>query len=595
MKNSRSFFQNAQKAWQDKAEAAEKYSARLSFLRVIFFLGAIAMLFFFYRWEWWGLLLTAALVLPWSFGMLVVLHNTGNKRKKMAQLKLRLNEDELKRLDLEIDQFETGESFNNYAHPYTQDLDIFGLRSIFQWLSRCVSPNGKKVLAHWLSKPGLREEILERQNRVRALAEITDWRQDCMATIAYHHSEELEAFGILENWLKNKNQKRRTLHTLVPILLTLITLGLLVLASLGLILWAWFLGMVLINFLVVTQANKRLKKEEIKVVDRYAGLKGLSEVLEKLGHEDFKSRLDDYRISIQGEGNYKKVTGKILRLMDWTKARGNMFYGILNMLFFLDIHIDAALESWKTNHSERVLRWLHGIAILEAEISLADQTFAMTPATFPEILETGPILEVKGIIHPLLQGANAISNTFSIENEGSLALITGANMSGKSTFLRTLGVNMVLAYAGAPVIAQSMRISLMQIFTCMRTNDNLSEGASGFYAELFRIKSMLNTLETSPIHVFFMLDEVLKGTNSDDRHKGALALMHQLSKSRGLGLVTTHDLPLGQTCEKEKIAKNYSFNSSVEGEKINFTFKLEPGICNSFNASFLMKMMGIKI
>ena len=197
--------------------------------------------------------------------------------------------------------------------------------------------------------------------------------------------------------------------------------------------------------------------------------------------------------------------------------------------------------------------------------------------------------------NPLIFANERICNDFSLKEQGQIAVVTGSNMSGKSTFLRTLGVNAVLAFTGAPCCAASITLSNFQVFTGMRTQDNLEEHVSSFYAELKRIKQLLETVQKNESPVFFLLDEILKGTNSKDRHLGSAALVRQLSEEQAFGLVSTHDLELGDLADVMDKVVNYSFNSHINGNEISFDYKLTRGICRSFNASKLMENMGIKI
>jgi len=232
---------------------------------------------------------------------------------------------------------------------------------------------------------------------------------------------------------------------------------------------------------------------------------------------------------------------------------------------------------------------------LEALCSLAGFSYSNPHYVYPSIEDEKAYIKVRSLGHPLILNQERITNDLDLEKPGSIALVTGSNMSGKSTFLRTVGVNIVLGLCGAPVCAESAEISHVQLFTGMRTEDNLEEHVSSFYAELQRIQSLLKMVDQEETTILFMLDEILKGTNSKDRHKGAAALIRQLSKTNSFGFVSTHDLELGDLQQELSGVKNYSFNSRIEGDEIIFDYTLEEGLCRSFNASKLMEKIGINM
>ncbi|MDH5599168.1 MAG: DNA mismatch repair protein MutS, partial [Cyclobacteriaceae bacterium] len=297
-----------------------------------------------------------------------------------------------------------------------------------------------------------------------------------------------------------------------------------------------------------------------------------------------------------GQGvNASHRLAKLSGLLEYFHARANAFYHIFNLFFFLDIHLIRALESWKSKNADYVSEWFDKVSEMEAINSLAGFHHANPSYQFPAISEEGHSFEATALGHPLIAQEKRICNDAKLEGKGQVYIVTGSNMSGKSTFLRTVGINTVMAYAGAPVCASAMNLSLFNLFSCMRTIDDLSESISSFYAELKRIRQLLDYAENSTTPVFFMIDEVLKGTNSDDRHKGAKALALQLSEMNVFGLISTHDITLGALEEKGEKFRNLNFDSRLEGNEIIFDYKLKEGICQSFNASWLMKKMGIKV
>jgi DNA mismatch repair ATPase MutS len=280
------------------------------------------------------------------------------------------------------------------------------------------------------------------------------------------------------------------------------------------------------------------------------------------------------------------------KLLDFINSRSNLFYGLFDLLLLLDVYLVNGFYKWKRENRKDLSRWFGNIADIEVLGSLALYSFANPEYSFPELTSGSQQWEAQGLGHPLIPDAERVTNNFSVEKDSPLAIITGSNMSGKSTFLRTVGINSILAYAGAPVAAHTMRLGMFRIFTAMRTEDDLSSHISSFYAELKRIKALLDSLDQHP--TLCLLDEILKGTNTEDRHRGAKGLLIQLSETNTAGLVSTHDLALGKWGQAHGFA-NFSFNSTISNDQIHFDYHISSGICHSFNASQLMKNMGIRL
>ncbi|GAB3827549.1 hypothetical protein GCM10028895_39940 [Pontibacter rugosus] len=267
----------------------------------------------------------------------------------------------------------------------------------------------------------------------------------------------------------------------------------------------------------------------------------------------------------------------------------------LNTILMWDFVWMYRLERWKAQHLEKLEHTLEVLAELEALASMAAFQHAHPHYAVPQLSEQPFLYKASALAHPLIFSVSPVANDFYMQGTGHAIVITGSNMSGKTTFLRTVGINMVLSLMGAPACATSMELAPAQVYTAMRTSDNLAENTSSFYAELKRLRVLLEMTEVGQ-PVFYLLDEILKGTNSRDRHLGAMSLIRQLHKRNAAGLISTHDLELGaMEQELNGSVENYSFNSDIIGDEIRFDYKLTPGICRSFNASKLMQLMGIAI
>jgi DNA mismatch repair ATPase MutS len=285
---------------------------------------------------------------------------------------------------------------------------------------------------------------------------------------------------------------------------------------------------------------------------------------------------------------------EVFQLRGWKREFNNFFYSILNALWFLDVYMIILTEKWKFKNRSHLNTWASAVSEFEVISSLAGLYYSNPSFSFPVINETHYTIHFAGLGHPLINQEKRICNNFILNGRGEIAMITGSNMGGKSTFLRTVGVNMVLALMGAPCCARSGAVSNMQLFSSMRTQDNLQEGVSSFYAELKRIQQLLKLIESGQ-PIFFLLDEMFKGTNSKDRHRGGFSLITQLKALNAFGIISTHDLELAALAGNHKIITNYSFNSIIDNGEMIFSYELTDGLCKDFNASELMKRSGIKI
>jgi DNA mismatch repair ATPase MutS len=288
-----------------------------------------------------------------------------------------------------------------------------------------------------------------------------------------------------------------------------------------------------------------------------------------------------------------KSLGRILERLDY---RLNFIVFIpLNTFLFWDLQQVFALEKWKENNRHTISDWFKGLAEMEATCSLANCSFNHPEWAFPVFSEKDAVFEAAELGHPLLPPSKRIDNSFFTSGKGQLNLVTGSNMAGKSTFLRSIGVNIVLAMAGAPVCARSLQLSPLKVMSSMRISDNLEESTSTFYAELKKLKEIIEAVNRNE-KVFLLLDEILRGTNSADRHAGSKALIKQLIHHQAAGVMATHDLELAKLAtEFPGNIQNYHFDVQVANEELFFDYKLKQGVCQSMNASILMKKIGIEL
>jgi DNA mismatch repair ATPase MutS len=566
----------------------------IALLRVVIFILVLTLIIVFANYGMGKELMISIIVFPFIFGLVVKAHNKISYQRKRADILSKINAAESKIFNGNLSEQEQGIKFKDKLHPYINDLDIFGQNSVFQLLNRCTTEGGRELLAKWLSHFSKKSEIEKRQTAVKELTSNINWRQEFQAH-GLHKENSLEDPEPLIHWLKtpyNYNSVFKVIAFIFPAL-TIVSILLNVFLDTSIY---YSVGIFFISGFILKQFSEHIKNLSESVSQHVGLLATYSALIKHLETSSFESeRLkllksylhhDDHKASVSIQNLYK--------ILDFLNARSNFFYFIIDTLLLFDLHIVFMAERWKKKNQADIALWFGTISEFEAINSIAGFAYSNPNFIFPKISDGDYKLEISEIAHPLIKKHERISNNYSLQGMGGLTIITGSNMSGKSTFLRTLGVNVVLGLSGAPVCAKEMTVSELQIFTSMRTEDNLEEHVSSFYAELQRIKALLEEVEKGK-PVLFMLDEILKGTNSQDRHIGAVSLAKQLSKTSAFGLISTHDLELGKLEKELKNVSNYSFNSEVKGDEIIFPYKLDEGICKSFNASALMEKMGIKI
>ena len=509
----------------------------------------------------------------------------------------KINEEESDRLKGNLNQFESGSRFRNPKHPYTADLDIFGEHSVYQLVNRAVTSIGKEKMAAWLSAGAKVPEIIFRQQAVAELRPDIDWRQHLQAK-ALHYKHQVEEPFRFFGWLKAPDFFRdKQWLKLATFVLPFLTLGSIIFFFTGFTGYPAVLFMVtqyLVNYKYAAARDDYYEKSS-GMYDILGSYRDLLRHLENRPSQAEKLKALKQHLVVQEQTASAQIH-RLAVIVEYLSARMNVYISfILNAVLMWDFFWMFRLEGWKKQVGPELEHILEVIAETEALASLAAFGFAYPEYAVPTLSEVPFEVDARETGHPLIFSAQRITNNFNMAGTGHTCIITGSNMSGKSTFLRTLGVNMVLAQAGSVVCARQFRLFPVQVFTAMRTEDNLAESTSSFYAELKRLRQLLD-LSAGDAPVFYLLDEILKGTNSRDRHEGAKALIRQMHHRNAAGLVSTHDLELGaMQQEHPDYITNYSFNSTIEEDKILFDYKLQPGLCHSFNASKLMQLMGIEI
>lgn len=525
-------------------------------------------------------------------------HSIAEKKTSLYQAMSAWNERENNRLYGDLTGIPGGEEFAEPTHPYIGDLDIFGKISLFALINRCFTPEGSLLLATWLKFPADKETILKKQATIREIAPLVTFREQFGAHGKAGTKQEAEQQS-LTGWFSNLASAN--MRNYLPILAWISTLSaiLILIMSFGTLPWEYVFIPVALNLMLLGATRKTIKKLMEQSEGKGFLLEAFGNNLRQIEKQEFHTELaltlqENLKAEhLPASTLLKKLSG-YLDMMDY--SRNPYFYLVGNFLFAWDIHWLNAIIRWKNKHLASTEKWLKSVNTVEALTSLAGATYLWEDASFPEILEKENLkLQGEDFRHPLIFSTERTSNSFSIEGEGTAVIITGSNMSGKSTFLRTLGINTILALSGGPVLSKDMKVSIMQVFTSMRTADSLQENTSSFYAELKRLKQMMDLFDKK-LSVLYLLDEILKGTNSADRHAGCKALLKELINMNGIGLIATHDLELTDLEQSfpDKIS-NYHFSSEVKEGNLYFDYKLKEGVCTSFNALELMRKTGIKV
>ena len=575
-----------------ETKAQEKFNT-LAFARVIIFVAIISGIIVLNQ-NGGAIWAGAIAVLTILFFVLMKKQQAARRERDFQRNMQTVNEDEIERLSFRFKRVDTGINFQEKNHGYATDLDIFGEYSLYRLLNRTRTAEGSKRLSAWLKSHASLEEVLMRQEASEDFKKYPETRQSWEAT-ALLHEHAAQQVGAFRSWSAEKlpdNLVKSLMWRYFP----LVTLAVGALVFTGLIpYWTFILSLgwhavILKRFLPSIQS----------ITNRTTALGftliAYSELLENAESASYDSRWWTIRRSlIKGSAIALKKVGGLFEKLDY---RNNVFFSLfVGIPLMWDLHCIAGLEKWKSEHNAKLNDWLDVLADTEAMNSLAGHAFAYPDYAVPQVTwENGVYIEAENMGHPLIPSDKRISNNFKMNGMGQTILVTGSNMSGKSTFLRTIGLNVVLAQVGAVVSATKFSCSPLRVFSSMRTQDSLEENTSSFYAELKRLRQLLEMAdEGDQSPVFYLLDEILKGTNSADRHRGAEALIRQLHTKKSSGLVSTHDLELGEWGALENYVHNFHFRSDVEDGKLHFDYKLHHGICKSFNASELMRMMGIDI
>lgn len=596
------FTERQQKFSQTEQTTQRRYN-QLAFWRLVWFLGAVAL-------TWACIQVNAqlgaiAFSLVGIIGFLVLLkiHQRVRRERDLNHQLVFINQDEAARLKRHYLRPEMGEQFASTTHHYTSDLDVFGKHSLFRLLNRTHTYEGQKRLAKWLKAPSSPDAIRLRQQAVAELLPQFDWRQQFEA-MAYLEETINRSPDTLVSWATSEQPAIPRSLNVIRFLFPTLTTSLFVAWLLGYLPGLAVLVALAVHGLVLSRTSARAQEASEKTFDISTALRAfqvLFEQAERLQGDAHRLRVIQQALTSDNRSASKAI-GQLGRITENLNYRRNpYFYLLFGVATLWDIHYLFQLERWRKQHGPDLGRWFEALGELEALNSLSGFAYAHPAYATPDIIDDEFLVDIQAAAHPLLPTDRSITNSIRLSGVGQTVLITGSNMSGKSTFLRTIGANVVLALAGAVVSAERFWCSPVRVFTSMRTQDSLEESTSSFYAELKRLQTLIAlseqpiSLSKGQLPVLYFLDEILKGTNSADRHRGAEALIRQLHQTTASGFVSTHDLELGQLTDADEFVRNFHFQSDLHNGALVFDYKLRTGICQSFNASQLMQAIGINL
>ena len=545
------------------------------------------------------------------FAWLVVIHDRRLRDLERQRRSAAFFERALKRLDgTWAGTGETGERYRRADHPYAVDLDLFGKGSLFELLSTARTHIGEDTLAQWLLAPAELETIRRRHLGIDELRPRLDLRED-LAVLGEEARTGVDPVS-LAAW--GEAPAAAGLLGLRATMGLLAALG--VVGALALFTWLCAIGnilrlpagmdslardlglvILLVNGLFLHRHRKSTEAVVAAVEHAAHGLGLLSEVLVRLERERFQSPLlAELRQSLDAAGEPPSLRiARLNKLVERLDSRDHVLVRVLEPFLLWTMHTAALVERWRRDSGPAVRRWLTATGEIEALCSLAGYAFDHPDDPFPEFLEGKAALEAEGICHPLLPAGAAVRNDVLLGTAPQVMILSGSNMSGKSTLLRTLGINAVLAQAGAPVRARKLRLTPLAVWASIQLSDSLQGGVSRFYAEILRIRQILDAT-AGPLPVLFLIDEFLAGTNSHDRRIGADALVRGLVERGAIGIATTHDLALAEIVENlGERAANVHFEDRIEDGKIRFDYVMRPGVVRKSNALELMRSVGLEI
>ncbi len=588
-----------------KKKTHKRLIQKVGFARGITFLVSLGLLFYSQT----GLFIGVSALMFVLFLVLLKFNNTLRTKLSEIEAALRINEHELRLIEThDFSYFHSGDEFVNPEHPFSDDMDLFGKTSVFQYLNRTITCGGKLKFAQSLMQTYRRKaEILQRQEAVRELCQDTEFRErfavlgtayapDNYFSTQYLHTHDDLGVSFAEWFSEAPVLKKTKIWLVISYLAPTITVFLTGLAVFGGLPYIYAVLFGMLNLTFVGTKLKSINLEHSKLSRFTSSVQVVRLLSELISKNKFKTPLlKSLQENISGHGvpgtTPPERLEKLLKRLDY---RLNFLVGfMLNSLFLWDIHVIRQLDSFRKAHAHTFDLFLDAVYTVDSLNSFSGFAYNNPEFSYPAIDDANFKFEIKQGGHFLIHRSKRVDNDFTITGLQKIGIITGANMAGKSTFLRTVGVNIILASAGSVVCAEKMSYSPINLYTSIRSRDSLSENASYFFAELMRIRKIIETLNQGE-KLFVIIDEMLRGTNSKDKHEGSRGLILKLLKYNAVGLVATHDVQLGELSQTypENIF-NRRFESEITDGELFFDYKMKDGVSRHLNATFLMQKYGI--
>ncbi len=586
--NSLVFYTQQQAELENNASILKKKLINLGVFRLFVFLGTVFLIYLTFG-DFPDVFIIAALGFS-LFSFLVLKYINLKREKDIVDAKLDINKTEIKVLKREFHHLKSGKEFVNPAHYYSNDIDLFGKGSFFQYANRTKTNDGKVKLAQTFTENKI-DGILEKQNSINELSEKVKWRQhfSALASLVTVKSDTTS----IVSWMLNYKNKLPKFLGVLSLVFSVISVILIVLVSFSyipatvVVIW-FFVGLIISGmFVKITQS---LYTETDVVRETF---KQYHQLLNEIETEKFTSKnLIEKQEIIKSENKKASVIFKeFSKILDGFDQRNNIVIAVFgNGLFLWEIKSASKVEKWISDYKHTVKEWFEVVAYFDAQNSLGNFKFNHPKFVFPKLSDKKETIKSNQLGHPLLKVDRRIDNDFVIDDE-HFFIVTGANMAGKSTFLRTISLSIVMANCGLPVCAESFLYAPIKLITSMRTTDSLTEDESYFYSELKRLKFIVDEIKVEKY--FIILDEILKGTNSRDKAIGSKKFVEKLTKSKSTGIIATHDVSLCELENEFSDVENYYFDAEVIKDELHFDYTLKNGICKNMNASFLLKKMEI--
>lgn len=583
--NPQSFYQSQQEKYLEKVNSTQKSKNKIAWLRLIVFIAFAVLTYFAFAQSL--ILLYFSIALLALFLFLVSKFTDLSKRKEFYERIVKMNIDELKGLENDFSSFNNGKEFENSQHPYSLDLDLFAKNGLFAYLNRTVSPNGKSMLANFLLNGHAEPERI--YAAIQDLKENADWRQKYLSG-AEITNESIEI--AVTTWL-NTTEKLSSFIRIAKFITPFIAFVSMGLWTIDILSNMSFLLMIFLTLLPTginaAKANLIMGNSSKSNEKWNSMLNSVEEIEKHTFSSDYLKELQA-RLVFEGSSS-KKSLKRIIQLNNLADYRMNMLMGIvLNFLLAWDSWILTFLLQWLDDNKLKFNNWEKDLSEFEALLSGANYAFNREDLSQAKLGTNN--IECIDLGHPLISNKISVKNSFLASETMTFSIITGPNMAGKSTFLRAVGVNLILARCGFPVVAKQFHFPNLKLYSSMRTTDDLNSSSSYFFAELTRLRFIMDAVNKGE-KVFIILDEILKGTNSIDKEQGSKAFLEKLKKLNVKGIIATHDLSLCELSSDSDYFQNLYFDSIIEKDELSFDYTIRNGVCKNMNASFLLKKMGL--